>query len=382
MSVWDNFWRLDTLDIGFYDNTSAQRATIYANEKNQVEFYIKVKIVDKNNNPLDIPDKELINNIYLVHYADGNTNLHPWKATSNKNDYAKVVAWNAQLSEPKIETYAGEKMVKYYLSASESNRNLDISAGIYIPGVGQFDTSQNGTNTKNGPRGESGSVFVSPKYKQVKSIPAIDYSKPENIEVKEIPTAINNFKEIMSDGLVQQTNFAWPATGTWHVGQSSKAQFTIHPKLNKNDYVFHRGDPRRNNVNLSTCRFPAAPDMIRGTGGNNFDAQFVFVNRGAYGVLNDSKFAAVTGANGQYEYIIGKNDGRHHWTQTLKYGYITVDICNHRIPWSGMSKLKWSDAGKIIEVDVTDNYGNSGVITISAIKDGNERWPGFYINGQ
>lgn len=47
MSVWDNFWRLDTLDIGFYDNTSAQKATIYANNKNQVEFYIRVKIVDK-----------------------------------------------------------------------------------------------------------------------------------------------------------------------------------------------------------------------------------------------------------------------------------------------------------------------------------------------
>lgn len=58
------------------------------------------------------------------------------------------------------------------------------------------------------------------KYKQVKSIPAIDYSKPENIEVKDMPTGINNFKEIMSDGLVQQTNYAWPATGTWHVGQS------------------------------------------------------------------------------------------------------------------------------------------------------------------
>lgn len=56
-------------------------------------------------------------------------------------------------------------MVKYYLSASESNRNIDISVGIHIPGVGEFNTSQNGTSTKNGPRGKSGSVFISPKYK-------------------------------------------------------------------------------------------------------------------------------------------------------------------------------------------------------------------------
>lgn len=122
--------------------------------------------------------------------------------------------------------------------------------------------------------------------------------------------------------------------------------------------------------------------MIRGTGGDNFDAQFVFVNRDTHGVLNDSYFAAVSGANGQYKYIIGKNDGRHHWTQILQYGYITVDICNHRIPWNGMGKLHWSDAGKIIKVDVTDNYGNSSVITISVGKDDKERWPVFFINGQ
>lgn len=67
MSIWDKFYRLDILDIGFYDNTSAQKATIYANGKNQVEFYIKIKIVDKNNNPIDIPDNELIKNIYLGH---------------------------------------------------------------------------------------------------------------------------------------------------------------------------------------------------------------------------------------------------------------------------------------------------------------------------
>uniref|UniRef100_A0A3B0M5E9 Uncharacterized protein n=1 Tax=Arsenophonus endosymbiont of Trialeurodes vaporariorum TaxID=235567 RepID=A0A3B0M5E9_9GAMM len=92
-------------------------------------------------------------------------------------------------------------------------------------------------------------------------------------------TNINNFKVIIYDGLVQQTNSSWPATGTWYVGQSSKVQFTIHPKLNKNDYVFHTGGARRNNANLSTCRFPAEPDMIRGTGGNNFDTQCVFVNQ-------------------------------------------------------------------------------------------------------
>lgn len=184
MSVWDSFYRLDYLDIGFYSNLSAKKATIYGNGKNQVELYFKVKILDKNNNPIDIPDEELINNIYLVNYIDGNKNINPWIQTSRKDDYVKVISWDVQSSDKPVEVYSGEKVLKYYLSVPTGNNGIDISAEIHIPGVGDFNTSSTGTATKNGPRGEVGSTFISPKFVHVNSIPAVDYTRSENFRIE------------------------------------------------------------------------------------------------------------------------------------------------------------------------------------------------------
>ncbi|MDR5610791.1 MULTISPECIES: hypothetical protein [unclassified Arsenophonus] len=103
MSVWDNFYRLDYLDLAFVKNSSAQKATIYGNGQNRIALSLKVKIVDKNNNPLVIPADELLNRAHLVQFRNGQRlnwegsgpDSRPWVYTWRSNDYIHLRAMPA-----------------------------------------------------------------------------------------------------------------------------------------------------------------------------------------------------------------------------------------------------------------------------------------------
>ncbi|HGJ5898340.1 hypothetical protein [Arsenophonus apicola] len=49
--IWGNFYRLDSLDLSFVGNATAEKAIIFGNDTNQIAISVKVKIVDKNNQP-------------------------------------------------------------------------------------------------------------------------------------------------------------------------------------------------------------------------------------------------------------------------------------------------------------------------------------------
>ncbi|WP_334470845.1 hypothetical protein [Arsenophonus sp. PmNCSU2021_1] len=162
MSVWDNFYRLDYLDLAFVNNTSAQRATIYGNSQNRIAISIKVKIVDKNNNSLVIPADELLRSAHLVQFRNGKRlnwegsgpDSKPWVYTRSSNDYTEVPAFDAVLTDSYVEPLTGAQEVIFYLYATDASRGIDIAAGFNVPGVGDFNTSENGTENRNGPKGE------------------------------------------------------------------------------------------------------------------------------------------------------------------------------------------------------------------------------------
>ncbi|WP_334470851.1 hypothetical protein [Arsenophonus sp. PmNCSU2021_1] len=171
MSVWDSLYRLDYLDLAFVSNTSAQRATIYGNSQNRIAISIKVKIVDKNNNPLVIPADELLRSAHLVQFRNGKRlnwegsgpDSKPWVYTRYSNGYTEVPSFDTVLTDIYFEPLTGEQEVIFYLYATDISSGIDIAAGFHVPGVGDFNNSESGTNTRNGPKGASGSTFKNPK---------------------------------------------------------------------------------------------------------------------------------------------------------------------------------------------------------------------------
>lgn len=371
MSVWDKFNKLTKLDFNYEGVAPGITPAIYANSKNQVDIVISVEVKDVDGEPLNLKKEDFKDLLYFCDYITGEKINSPWSISNNINEYTKpVLLSNSHIDKKSI---SGPQYIHRYLSCSESNIQKVFSVGIHVPGIGDFNTSKNGTNTPNCPKGGSGSPFKSPKSLIISTLPPIDYSLRENIKVINMPESIDDFDKVATD---MQIVFG---KSEWLVGISSKTKFTIHP--NKKGYVFHLGDPRRNKTTFP-ANFPnnVLPDMVRGTGGNSYDTQFVFVNRDVYGIAPPSSITAVWNQNdGIYNYNI--RDDHHHWKESLVYGFITVNICNHRIPWSNMRQFRWSDEGRIIKVDVTDNYGNSGVIEIKA-PNNDDPWPKLYVNGE
>ncbi|OTA14256.1 hypothetical protein Xvie_03867 [Xenorhabdus vietnamensis] len=377
MSVWDEFHKLSTLSVGFLDNTSAKNAEIFANGKNQVAIYIKVKVLKQDGSESIISPEELLKQTYLVNYVTGEKINYngTWNYSPDNLGYSNIISWNSSYLPYEMQVRGGERLVVYYISTQNMSSGIDIGAEIDIPGVGQFNTTQDGTRTINAPAKSKGSVFKSPSFVRVSARNSIDYSLSENIMISNMPKSISDFETVVSDMLVTHTNWANVAYDNYE-GTSLRTEFYIKPKYG---ILFHEMNVRRNQATLSTVRIvgDGYADTVWGVGGEYYDTQFIFVNKETYGLDSDSSILAKCGWE-DYCYKIGDSDGRHCWRQTLPEGMIKVNICNHRIPRSQSEQKGWSNDGTTIRIDVVDNYGNSGVITITA---SDSRWPQLVVNG-
>lgn len=386
MSVWDKFFRLDKLDIGFYENALAKRATIYGNDKNQVEIYVKVKIVDMTNKPLNIPDDELIKNIYFVRYLDGSKEINSFNVTDKKSDYVKVVKWDTQVMDTKVETHVGEKIIKYYVSALE-DKSIDLSVGIHIPSVGDFNTSEVGTATRNGPRGEIGSIFVYPKLVHINAIPAIDYGLSDNIRIEmESLKYSNNFKwetriDVTNNFTYQDNGEVWrravkffPAEKT---GQNTFKDWTVYsgPSNQLKDGMINLGrvnwkewsyDGYRSGIDWNK-NFPSA--VVHGIKkGNNQNQTHVNIWFGP-SYLDEYQLDGnfVLKDEGRTYLAFPKtmlmNNGDHNETATVyTYKFIIPDLAESK-------EYNWVSVAKSPEFTVTDHFGNTGKFTL-IINDG------------
>ncbi|MDE9437871.1 hypothetical protein KKI95_18555 [Xenorhabdus bovienii] len=378
MSIWNNFYRLNTLSVSFVNNVSAKNATIFGNGNNQVAILVKVKVSGYNGSQeLDIPKDELLKNCSLIKYSTGEKlpfkNNSSWHYTDIENDFNLAISYsNVQGDEPLNKS--GVSSIIYYLSASDISDGLDIAVGLNVPGVGEFNTTADGTSTKNGPNGASGSIFKSPSFVHVIARAGINYSRPENIAVNNMPTSFDSFEHIVKDMLVK-----W-GDKPHYVGISSKTNVIITPK--ESSFKFKKIDIHRNNVSqVFKIAGDGFCDMLWGVGGDNFDTQFIFINKRNYGLSpsNTIRVLSKTGKKWLYHYKIGENDRRHQFSEDVSTGIIKISICNHRIPVNELYHYdrEWRNEGSPIKIDVKDTYGNGGTITIKALE---QFWPELQVN--
>lgn len=374
MSVWDDFYKLSVLKVNFLQNSAAKNATIYGNGNNQVAVVLHATVLGEDLQPLSIPLNELLEATHLINYVTGEKlnwkgNIHdnsPWEYSDVDKGFSNPVNYSSAVPDPQENREEGAFTIVYYVSSSQLSSGLDVGAGINIPGVGEFNTTAEGTSTTNNPGGTGGSVFKSPSFVHVQALNKIDYSLKDSVKMDGGPTSFSSFRTVVNDILVN---------GMGHKGTSGKTTATISPA--QSSLKFKQMSVLSPSVTSGFKLAGGGGDTVWGVGGANYDTIFIFVNRRAYGLLPDNKITTATGAAGMYYYTIGPRDDRHHWTEELPEGVITIRICNHRIPRSGLHQNGWGDSGKNIRVQVADDYGNTGTVSIKVHDDS---WPELHVN--
>ncbi|GAA0519963.1 hypothetical protein GCM10009414_31830 [Tatumella terrea] len=390
MSVWDDFYRLSVLEIKFEKNSAAKNATIYGNGNNQVAVAVRVTVIGKDNKPLNIPYDELEDKTHLINYQTGEklnwrgtqpSYNPPWIYSAVDKGYSDPVNFGSALNDPQHDiknnpqppTKDNSFNVIFYISASKLSSGLDIGVGINIPGVGEFNTTEYGTSTHNSPGGNGGSVFKAPSFVHVRALESIDYSLSKNVRLDNNTTSFQSFHTVVGDMLVIHNNWAGITYNNYE-GTSSKATAVISPA--QENFKFIKMNVLSPTVGAGFNLAGGGCDTVWGVGGGNYDATFIFVNRKEYGLLGDNSIHTRCGGENYY-YTIGKNDSRHYWKEDLPDGVITVRICNHRTPRNDAYQQNWSDSGKDIRVHVTDEYGNSGTVSITV---DDSSWPSLHVN--
>ncbi|AIV73702.1 hypothetical protein X994_6339 (plasmid) [Burkholderia pseudomallei] len=337
MSVWDDFHKLSVLKIGFLTNSAAKSAAIYGNGKNQVAVVLHATVLGKDGKPLAISYDELLAATHLIDYSTGEKinwtenkpyNKSPWSYTNIDWGYSNpggfdLAVQDSPLSATEGGVTEGVFVVTYYLYSSQLSSGLDVGVGINIPGVGEFNTTADGTGTHNSPGGKGGSVFKSPSFVHVKALDKIDYSLSSNLRVNNNPASFSSFDTVVSDMLVVHNNFAHI---NYHNNEGTSSKTTVIIAPAQNGLKFSKIDVLSHVVDSGFKLAGGGCDTVWGVGGANYDATFIFVNKKHYGLLSDNVIHAECGQENYY-YTIGTKDDRHHWTEDLSDGVITVHIC-------------------------------------------------------
>lgn len=418
---WDGegFDSLSILNFSFKESAKSQ-AHIYANGSNQVEVVVKIRILDKENTPLKIKPEEINDLIYFVNYTDG-TEIKELEFANEPSEYVKPLLYRSHASKretgeesslPPEELNSSIIFVSKYISSSVSSIEKQIAVGIDIPGVGKFDTSLDGTDTKNGPEGdaEPRNFFKSPRSLIIKTESPVDYSQKEAWNIEYNPVNISEFTKKAENIKVYSSkegsiNFA-------EVGISSFKEVKIKPK---NGFKLKRKIRERNfsrqDIADSVNSVAIAGYTVE-TGENNnkqirpndtgsceilwgyqeegkgFHVSFLFIDKNRSGIaytspsenLNYNRGIKLTNTSGEdYTYTIEKGDERHIFNSTLSSDYINILIADHFVP---NIQVKQKSFHSLPEngtscVTVTDEYGNIGKVKIVM---NNFTWPGISIN--
>lgn len=385
MSVWDKFYRLDYLDLAFVNNRSAEKATIYGNGQNRIAISLKVKVVDKDNNPLVIPADELQGRAHLVEYRSGRrlnwegnapNNFKPWIYTRHSNDYIIVPSFDTFLSDSYVDTQTGEQEVIFYLYATDVSSGIDIAAGFNVPGVGDFNTSESGANTRNGPRGETGTPFKSPQRRHVRAIPKINYNDKTNIEIIAEPLVFENSFSWMSRFSISGPYLGHQNGEVWSRAVKFKPKnlerfkkwsivYDIIKNKDVNSDVVPWANALSDQAGFSCIIGPDYPCSVihRPNKGDGSQAHVNFWYNPEKGNFEINGHYLLEDNSYLYRLaVFGKGTHTRNETPTM-YLYKFI------IPENNTRQTVWHDASKPVKAQVTDMFGNTGEFGISFDKD-------------
>lgn len=370
MSGWEDFKRLDTLRVHFRENSSAKNAEIFGNSNNQVAVTIQVKIigtVDEKETVLHFTEAELAEQISLVRYSDGSAISSPWGSSAVSKGYDAAYQFSNVRSESLIDADGDMSYVTLYVSSSVSSVEDDFAVQIYVPGVGVFNTTRDGTGTDN-----DNSQFKSPSLVHILAIKPIDYSSGVDfLKTNNMPSAGSHSQ------LDEKISDVWVNGLNKNVGIASTKEVTIVSSANK---CYFKSITTNGGKVKQSWNFPGNgfADCVYGAPGDNYDTIFLFINKKEFGFLRNNIIYLVKGNTTVNRYTVGERDDRFHWSSSVPTDKIKVNICNHRVPKKNYHQLNWHDEVEQ-SVTVTDNYGNTSVIKI---KLDSGTWPGFRINGE
>jgi hypothetical protein len=403
MSVWDKFNKLAKLDFDYEGVTPGKIPEIYANARNQLDIAISVEVRDSDDKPLNLKEEDFKDLIYFCDYITGEKLNSSWSISNNANDYTKPVTPSDYRVNKVISP--GIIYINRYLSCSKSNIEKTFSVGINIPGIGDFNTSKNGTNTPNGPKGGTGSPFKFPKSLTISTLHPIDYNNTENIIITEGVKKFTDMKYVVENIKIRSGDFIIHED---YIGKSAYSSITIKTKKghllkNKN---FKRNMVKIPGVNI--CGINNSADIACGRqrshgyswhwDTNNYDFTLIFIDSPKCGVSPNSSFHLISEnwlKNYHVYYDVGSNDSRHELSPDnssipkIDSAYISLVICNYTIPnlaalslwWEDGFEKEWNNAPSdgVVKINVFDEYGNSGSIRIKLDYE-DRNYPKIIIN--
>ncbi|TDB56122.1 hypothetical protein [Photorhabdus luminescens] len=386
MNTWSDFNTLTTLKISFTDSI-ARSATIYGNGNNQVSVSIRVKAIDKNQKPIILDGETLASALYLCDYRTGeeipfNTDSDSVRYSRQKNEYCNAVNYDGAIRSLSFGSsgakYAvggdGSVLIDFYISAGKMVNSKLIAAGIRVPNVGAFDTSETGTATPNGPGGHA---FRNVSCVNIKVLSPINYGVSENVKITSLG------EQTISNSLQWVSRFS--TLGPWkehYTGKCQRAVISIRPNVEKtggdNKFMHHEisySPVNNDNVSQDTIKWDAigsddypcfsviktggrsgAPCAVIGRGIERDDYQVnIFYSRKNKVDLDGYFFV---GDNSYYYRFAAKANENH--MEDDEGGAATLLLYKFIMPENNCAQYNWIDAINSPNVVVADAYGNKG----------------------
>lgn len=376
--VWSTFGKLVKLDINVDGASPNEKQKIYANSRNQIKLVITIDIRDVDGNQLAVGPNDLKDKLYLCDYETQQKLESPW-----------------QLSD-EIDAIVGDGAIIVYKHISCSTINVpsksgNFSVGVNIPHVGEFNTSHEGTKTKNG---KSGSAFREPKSLVITALPAIDYSIRQNINISS-----GDFELIHS-------NLGWTSRfsreGPYDEHNDGKCELRLVHILPEYSVTGQQEFKKYEIIEYNGVK----NDEV-----NQFSAVWRFSNalpaEKCFDLLANGRGCApcaVIGHGSSSEYHVNvwfppdekqiHIDG-HVWIQDTFYFYrfcpyatknaatvgergaVTLSLYKFKLPVDGLSQYGWKNVIRTVKIKVTDLYENEGTFELIFDDADNFDKPGF-----
>lgn len=377
-SVWNEFYKLTHLSLDYSDSSASNRAIIYANDNNQVKIRIRVRAENISRQHLNLTSADLKEKISLCDSITGKKiDKSKWTLSEEDKGHATAVNYSGQYQHRAKKESDDSVYIGRYLSSSSSNSNENgyrFSVAIDIPGIGEFSTSDNGTNTTNAPKGGQGSPFKSPKSLLISTLPLISYSE-------------SSYRKIDSTGFFTIND---KLTWTSRLGKTPPSVYKDHTTGTCKRNIISIKPNIDGNVQVKFKKHNITYDGISNGAVNTGPLPWEMFN------IEDG-FNLIEPGDGLPCAVIGRGAGRddyqvnlwfsrqnkinidgHFYTEDSSYVYrfkgyvmekhcgddeqgaVTLLLYKFTMPVDNARQLRWSDALNIVTVDVTDTYGNKG----------------------
>jgi len=388
---WANFGKLTALKINFAESHLASAAEIYGNKKNQVEVIINVELRDTADNALDVDELDIINALSLCDYETGLPLPSSWISSSTKGEYAKPIGYTPVVKSKHAPQKNVGNYVSLFISCDDSPSTRTIAVNINIPGVGPFNTSMGGTSTQNGPNGESGSVFKSPSQVTVKSVAPVDYSLPQSINVINRVDGVSSYSTDCTNIWVERDGASDNYNGK-AAHQTVSTYIKTASTLQNHHFIASKNSVSRKNGSLSNLALVEKVDQSFSIPENGNAREWTCV----FGLWVDREtIGSTSGGIQMMQEVTGINHATIYHTESKPLNYtadlptdaVAVRTTKYDLTFSGLYRENWSLTQPTTSVSVTDNFGNTGSITIQLVNTGsssiyNSYHPYLRVNGQ